>query len=650
MPSAHPSPPRGTTCFPWVDVATERRASRIRGHPGRGAGNMPSIVRLRVPVRLCTRTAILAVLSCWTGTGMALDLNSMSIEELAQIEVTSVTKSAQPLSEAPSAIYVITREEILRSGAPNLPEMLRLAPNLQVAQTSASQYAITARGFSGSPAAQNFANKLLVLIDGRSVYTPLYSGVYWDMQDILSEDVDRIEVISGPGATLWGANAVNGVINIITRPSDATQGAVLSANGGSNERSVGFRYGGKASEALSYRVYVRGYEDDQTRTAAGVPAQDGWSRVQGGFRVDWEASAQDSLTVQGDLYDGDRSQFGAPDEDIEGRNLLTRWNRGFADDSALQVQLYYDRTERKSGGGGGGFSFETYDLDVQHSFALGTRHDLVVGSGVRVSRYDIVGNFALDFEPAKRTLRLANAFVQDSIRISDAVRLVLGLKIEDYPYAASALLPNVRLSVRLGESTMVWAAASRAVRSPTPFDRDVRERIGTTLFLIGGPDFTTEKLTAFELGGRAQPSERLSLSASAFYNRYDDLRSAEFNLLTLLPLEWGNMIRGRTYGVEAWGSYGVTPWWKLSAGVNVLKERFRFKPDATALLLPGLPGVEQQGNDPEFQASIKSAMNLGSRATIDLALRHVGRRPLPRVSSYVELDAHVAVDLAPGCS
>jgi iron complex outermembrane receptor protein len=574
----------------------------------------------------------------------AVDLSNMSIEELAQIEVTSVSKSAQPLSNAPSAIYVITHDDILRSGALTLPEMLRLAPNLQVAQTSANAYVITARGMSGSPSAQNLPNKLLVLIDGRSVYTPLYSGVYWDMQDVLPDDIERIEVISGPGATLWGANAVNGVINVITRKSGVTQGVSLSAAAGADERSAGLRYGGTAGETLSYRLYVQGYEDDQTKTAAGAPAQDDWWRVQGGFRVDWAASSQDAVMLQGNAYDGSRAQPGAPHADIRGRNILLRWNRTAASGSALQVQAYYDRTERDTDGSG--FSIDAFDLDVQHSFALGSRNDVVWGGGIRVSRHDLRGVPQFFFVPQRRTLKLANAFVQDTLRIGESVRLTLGLKLEDDPYSGAALLPNARATWQPGANMTLWAAASRAIRSPTPFDRDVVEKVGTIEFIVGGPAFRTEKLTAFELGGRAQPSSNLSLSVSGFYNRYDDLRSIEFNRVTLFPLEWGNQIRGHTWGFEAWGDYGVTPWWKLSAAFSLLKEKFTFSPNATSLLLPGLPGVEQQGNDPEYQASLKSSMNVGSKASLDGALRFVGARPEPRVSSYVELDARAAYNLS----
>ena len=592
---------------------------------------------------------MLAISAQAAQAGAALDLDSMSIEELAEVEVTSVSKRPQQLSEAPAAIYVISHDEIIRSGALILPEMLRLAPNLQVAQTSANQYIITARGFSGNISAQNFSNKLLVLIDGRTVYTPLYSGVYWDMQDVLPEDIDRIEVISGPGATLWGANAVNGVINIITRSSDATQGAAFDAEAGTAERSAGLRYGGHAGETLSYRFYLRGYQADQTRTSNRLPAHDDWSRVQGGFRLDWDGSARDKVTLQGDAYGGTRSQPGSADEDMRGRNLLLRWNRDMAADSSLQAQAYYDRAEREAAGPGrgGGFYIDTYDLDVQHSFSLGARQQIVWGGGFRLSHFDILGVPTFFFAPARQSLRLFNGFVQDSIRIGSTVDLVVGMKIEDGPYSNPSLLPNARVSWRARDGMMLWASVSRAIRSATPFDREVVEKIGAITFLVGGAHFRSEKVTAFEAGVRAQPASGLSLSLSAFYNQYDDLRSIEFNRATLLPLEWGNMIDGHSYGFEAWGDYSIAPWWKLSAAVNYLKQRYAFKPAATSLLIPGLPGVEQQGSDPKYQASLKSSMNLGSRATLDGTLRFIGKRPNPNVPSYVEFDARAAYDLTP---
>ncbi|MEO6339836.1 MAG: TonB-dependent receptor [Caulobacteraceae bacterium] len=570
----------------------------------------------------------------WAQT--AEDLRHMSIDQLAELDVSSVTKTSEALSDAPAAIFVITHEDIARSGATSIPEILRLAPNLQVAQTGASKYTITARGFSGATAAQNFPNKLLVLIDGRSVYTPLYSGVYWDMQDVLPQDIARIEVISGPGATLWGANAVNGVINIITRTSGETQGGLAVVSGGNYQGGVSLRYGGRIAENLTYRVYAKaaGYRD--TLTLAGTRAHDNWTKPQGGFRVDWTPTPADTLTLQGDAYKGADAQAGAPDESIEGRNVLARWTHAGANGSALQVQAYYDRTARETEQGGGRFWLDTYDLDLQHHFTLGPRNELVWGGGVRFSRYMIAGPPSLRFAPPGRTLKLANIFVQDSISVTPTVKAVVGLKLEDDPYSGATLLPSVRLSWKPSDGAMLWAAASRAIRSPTPFDRDVVETLGTTVFLTGGANFAPEKLTAYEAGLRVQPSPRASFSLSAFYNVYDGLRTIEPTPVTFLPLQWGNKMKGYTFGVEAWGSYQVAPWWKLSAGFNFLSEHLKFSPGASGIL-----GVAQAGSDPKHQASLRSSMNLGHDFTLDGYLRYVGARPDPLVPHYVELNGRL---------
>lgn len=560
----------------------------------------------------------------------AQDLSQLSIEELGQIQVTSVSKRAEPVQAAPSAIYVITRDDILRSGARTVPEMLRLAPNLQVQQDSASRYVITARGFSGNEEAQNFSNKLLVLIDGRSVYTPLFSGVYWDMQDVLPADIDRIEVISGPGATLWGANAVNGVINITTRKTSQTQGGLLAVGGGSRERSVSLRYGGRLGADLTYRVYVRGLKIDSVETLAGASAGDGWSRKQGGFRLDWTPASGDVLTVQGDVYDGQS------DNDLSGRNLLARWTRTGRGGGEFQVQAYYDRAQR-----GGVFQVDTYDLDVRQNVQVGARQALVWGGGVRHSRYEIGSSPTLFYEPAGGNLNLYNIFVQDSLTLTSSVKLTLGLKLEDDPYLDAEVLPNARLSWTPGERTLIWAAASKAVRSATPFDRDVVEILGGTRFLTGGGTFQSEKLTAYEVGARVQPSAKASFSISTYYNRYDDLRTIEFDPVTFLPLHWGNGMRGHTYGLEAWGEYRVTPWWRLSAGYGWLEKRLEFKPGASGVL-----GVKAAGDDPEHQASVKSSMDLGRTVTLDAALRYADALPDPRLPSYVELGARLAWNIS----
>jgi iron complex outermembrane receptor protein len=559
-----------------------------------------------------------------------VDLASLSIEELGQIQVTSVSKRAEAVREAPSAIYVITHDDIVRSGARTVPEMLRLAPNLQVHQFSASRYLITARGFSGNEEAQNFSNKLLVLIDGRSVYTPTFSGVYWDMQDVLPEDVDRIEVISGPGATLWGANAVNGVINITTRKSSETQGGLLEVGGGSRERSASLRYGGRLGEAVTYRVYARAQKIESTETLAGASQGDGWSRAQGGFRLDWTPGSGDVVTLQGDIYDGQSN------DDLAGRNLLARWTRTGQGGQELQVQAYYDRAERH-----GVLTVDTYDIDLRHSFDLGARQTWVWGGGLRHSRYDLGRSPTLFFVPSKGDLNLSNLFVQDSVTLTASTKLTVGLKIEDDPYLDAEALPSVRLSWTPSDKAMVWAAASKAVRSATPFDRDVVEILGGIQFLTGGGTFQSEKLTAYEVGTRIQPSDKASFSVSTYYNVYDDLRTIEFDPVTFLPLHWGNGMQGHTYGLEAWGEYRVTPWWRLAGGYNRLEKRLKFKPGSSGLL-----GVKQAGDDPEQQASLKSSMDLGRAVTLDAAVRYVGALPDPRLPSYVELGARIAWDIS----
>jgi iron complex outermembrane recepter protein len=567
-------------------------------------------------------------------------LKSLSVEELMNIEVTSVSKTAAPLSTAPAAIYVITHEDVVRSGATSIPEVLRLAPNLQVVQISASNYTITARGFSGNSGDQNFSDKLLVLIDGRSVYSPLYSGVYWDAQDVALEDIERIEVISGPGATLWGANAVNGVINIITRRSSESQGGDVAVGAGNLEKNATARIGGSLGDDATFRVYAKGFERASLDSPSGVSADDGWSKTQAGFRADWTPAAN-TVTVQGDAYRANENQTGTTDLSISGANLLARWQHQFAADSALQIQTYYDQTQRFNGAGSGGFVLNTYDLELQHSFALGSANSIVWGAGERVSRYGITNTPTLLFLPDQRTLSLANAFVQDSIALDPKLKLTLGAKLEDDPYSGVTPLPNARLSWSVSDTTFLWSAVSRAIRSPTPFDRDVVEYLGTTLFLTGGGEFKPEKLTAYEIGYRAQPSSRLSISVSTYYNSYDDLRTIEFDPLTLLPLHWGNLMDGHTYGAEAWANLQVSSWCVVTLAFNQLYESLHFKPGSSDLL-----GIAQAGDDPSHQAHLRTSMNLSSNLTLDADLRYVGTLPNPEVHAYEELNARLGWHLS----
>ena len=560
------------------------------------------------------------------------DLTNMSIEELAQIEVISVSKSALPLSDAPAAIYAITHDEILRSGATSLPEMLRLAPNLQVAQITASRYAVSARGFNSG-----VADKLLALVDGRSIYTPFSSGVNWHLQDVAPDDIERIEVVSGPGGTLWGANAVNGVINIITRKSGDTQGAAMEAAGGNSEFRGRLRYGGRISDDLTYRVYVGGFDHrDMNLTGAGEKAHDAWHKVQGGFRMDW-APAADLVTVQGDAFGGTEQQLGGPDQAMSGRNLLARWTHPLGAKSNLQVQAYYDHVQFLVPDYFSNY-LDTYDIQAQHDFSLGS-HAFVWGGGYRVMHDDFPTTLSsvqgVSFVPRSRTLTLWNLFLQDSLPLTARLTLIAGVKLEHEPYTGLAIMPNARLSWAVTDSSLLWFAASRAVRIPSRLDRDASQYFGSFLVLTGG-DMQAIKVTAYELGYRAQPLPGLSFSLSTFYNVYPNLRSAEYTHGTY-PITFENGMEGETYGVEFWVNYSATPWWRLSAGANRLYKDLRFKPYSDQL-----GGLQIAGDDPKYQLSLRSAMDLGRGFALDMDFRRVGALPAPPSPAYTELNARLA--------
>jgi iron complex outermembrane receptor protein len=566
------------------------------------------------------------------------DINQMSIEQLANVSITSVSKVTEPLSDAAAAVYVISHDDVIRSGATSIPEMLRLAPNLEVMQTSPSNYEITARGFNGNSTAQNFPDKLLVLIDGRSVYTPLYSGVYWDTQDILPENIERIEVISGPGGTLWGANAVNGVINIVTRKAVDTQGGVLDLGAGDQQSSAALQYGGQLGDDVAYRVYAKDFYQRAFDSVAGVSAHDGWAKPQGGFRLDW-TPGPDALTLQGDIYGGAAAQLGAPNQIIGGGNLTAHWQHTLDDQSTIQVLGYYDQT-RRSVVDGGAFLLNTYDLEVQHNFSLGSWNNIVWGAGDRIEQYDITNRVNADssllFVPSARTLNLADIFAEDRIPLGNKVQLTVGLKLENDPYSGISPMPSGRLSWKVDDHDLVWAAISRSVRSPTPFDTDVVEKLGAVTFLTGDLNFLPEQVTAYEAGYRGQISQRLTVSLSAFENIYSDLKSIELTPVTAFPLRWGNGMEGSVHGVEVWGSYQAADWWRLTAGFSIQHEDLKFTPSASQLL-----GLSQAGNDPHHQASLRSSMNLLDDLIFDADFRDVGQLPDPKVPEYVELNARL---------
>ena len=544
----------------------------------------------------------------------------MSLEELANLQVTSVSRRAERLADAPAALYVITGEDIRRAGVSSLPEALRLAPNLEVARVNSSQYAISARGFNNA-----IGNKLLVLIDGRVVYTPLFSGVFWDAQDTLLEDVERIEVISGPGATLWGANAVNGVINVITRHSSETRGTLAEAGAGNKERGIAARHGFDLSGG-AMRIYAKAFDRDNTVRTDGSPVRDEWRNAQGGFRGDWAG-----FTLQGDLYKGSSRQPVGDDTTIAGGNLLGRITH-----DRLQAQLYYDNTQRDIPGS---FSerLNTFDAEIQHSFDL-TPDQVVTWGGGHRRAYDHVTNSNLfAFLPDKTTLRWTNVFAQDEIALRPEWRLTLGSKLESNVYTGTEFLPSARLAWKRDPHQLLWTAASRAVRAPSRLDRDLFSPAQPPFLLAGGPDFRSEVAKVYELGYRAQPSARLSYSVTGFYNQYENLRSVERSGSVFVL---GNKMEGRGKGFEAWGTFQATRNWRLSAGALFLDQDLHLKPDST-----DTTGVAAAGNDPKHQFSLRSSLDIAGNQHFDVMARYVGELPNPKVPAYTAVDARYAWQL-----
>jgi iron complex outermembrane recepter protein len=398
-----------------------------------------------------------------------VSLKNLSVEQLMNVEVTSVSRRPEKLSETASAVQVITAEDIRRSGATSIPEALRLVSNLHVAQVDSSQWAISARGFNNTT-----ANKMLVLIDGRTVYTPLYAGVFWDVQNLLLEDIDRIEVISGSGATLWGANAVNGVISITTKHARDSQGLLIETGGGTQPRGfMNVRYGGQLSSDGYYRVYGKIFDRGRTLFSNGRDANNNWHLGQGGFRIDWRKSPANGFTLQGDFYDGQIDHLATQSTDVKGGNILARWSRRISSRSDLSLQFYYDRTHR-SMAPVFAEDLSTYDVDFQHRLHFGERNEFIWGLGYRQIDQDILNSPSLAFLPADVMRRRYNGFVQDEmVLVKDRLNLTVGTKVEHNSYTGVEFQPSGRIMWKIDRRQMAWGAVSRAVRTPSRIDRDL---------------------------------------------------------------------------------------------------------------------------------------------------------------------------------
>jgi len=586
-------------------------------------------------------------------------VTEIDLEDLLKVHVSGATRKEQPVADVPAAVYVLREDDLRRSGATTLGDALRAVPGVHVARTRSGAWAITSRGFNDT-----LANKMLVLIDGRSVYSPIHSGVFWDVQDPLLEDVERIEVIRGPGGSLWGANAINGIINIVTKNAGETQDGMVSGGVGTEERSfVSARYGFSAGEDVKLRVYAKYFDRDDLTNGldSGRQAHDDWFMAHAGFRSDWQAAARDRVTFQGDYYDGDVEEWvtrplipltpGAPTSetfeganDLHGGNLLARWDRALDPSSNLSLQVYYDYTYRRHP------LFEdvihTGDLDFQHRVSPFENHDLIWGLGYRVyqSRFD--GSFVFGVDPNERTDDVMSAFVQDEISIvGDELRLTLGTKLENNDYSGLEVQPSVRLVWMPHERHTLWGSVSRAVRTPSIVDVDVRltpqvlpgaPPIAVSIF--GNDDFRSEKLFAYEAGYRVRPASRLHFDFAFFSNDYDHLRSGSLGTPFLeespppvhlvVPVDLGNDLTAETRGAEVAANFQATPRWLLQANYAYLHLEAS---EATAV-----------GRDPNTQTWLRSALDLSAAFSLDVMVRHVSRLPAFDLGHYWEADVRFA--------
>jgi iron complex outermembrane receptor protein len=603
------------------------------------------------------------------------DVTELDMADLLKVQVTSVSKKAQALSDAPAAVFVISNEDIKRSGVTAVPEALRLAPGIDVARINSSKWAITARGFNGSA-----ANKLLVLIDGRSVYTPGFSGVYWDAQDVLLEDVDRIEVIRGPGATLWGSNAVNGVINIITKRAEDTQGGLLTAGGGTRETGFGaMRYGKQLGEDSYGRVYMKGFQRDNFQSPNGNDnAGDSWNKQQGGFRVDSRLSNQDDLTVQGDLYRTNFNQaliipslsppfqLGVNDKASNaGWNLTSRLKHRLSTTAEYTLQVYYDHTQRNEA-----FiqqSLDTFDVDFQNSFKLSERQNTIWGLDYRVNMDKFSNNTLITLNPYSRNTQLFSAFVQDEMTlIEEALWFTVGSKFEHNDYTGFEGQPTARLMWAPSPRQRIWTSVSRAVRTPARADQNINllkaivptaiPDFGNAIIPVaqtvnGNQNIKSEVQLSYELGYRFTFSQKASLDITAFYNDYNNLRSTALGnpsisgvppaIIINQPVYFNNLGKGSTYGFEAATVWQMTTWWSWNTNYSYLEtyiNNYQANPMAIS---------------PKHQASLRAEINPIDTVNLDFWLRYKGAAtaltPLNErasttrtIKGYVTLDVRLA--------
>jgi iron complex outermembrane receptor protein len=566
-------------------------------------------------------------------------IKQLSIEELLELDVTLPLRRDARVMDAPAAITVLTAEDLRRQGAVSLPEALRHVSGLFVGRFSNSAWVIASRGFANTS-----ANKMLVMIDGRSVYSPLFSGVFWEQQDAMLLDLDRVEVIRGPGASLWGANAVNGVINVVSKRAADTQGTLVNVGGGSEEQFMtGVRYGGRAG-AGHYRVYGKFFQRDAARLANDQDANDGQRFGQAGFRTDWDR-ASDAFTLQGDVFRTTNEPFASGEQIAsDGINLLARWTRRPSSRSEWQAQSYIDRTHR--------FvpnqideKRTTWDLDVQQRWIAHERHTLSAGGSYRYSTDETVASPLLAFDPASRATHLFSAFVQDEFALSATVMAIAGTKVERNDYTGVEWQPSVRLRWMPTSVQNLWGAVSRAVRMPTRFDTDIRVFQGPSLVAVGNPDFRSESVVAFEAGYRVAPSPRVAFDLTAFHNRYDDLRTQDF---TGTRVVLGNGLNNRSVGANVTMTVQPRSWVRLTGSYTRLAHDLSLDEGSTDVFRGQFETI-----DANHMARVTGRFDLPGRVELDVMTTFIGALPqirpdIPGTPSYNEAGFRLGWRLSPG--
>jgi iron complex outermembrane receptor protein len=596
--------------------------------------------------------------------GSSVNLKQMSLEELGNVQVTTVSKEPEGVWQTPVAIYILTQDDIRRSGATTLPDLLRTVPGVEVAEQQSNQWAVGIRGFGSG-----FSKGVLLLIDGRSVYTPLFEGVYWDVQDVMLRDIERIEVIRGPGGTIWGSNAVNGVINIITKKAEDTRGVLASGASGSVDRFTGdLRVGFPIGSTLAMRVFAKGFVREPEANSDHDP-YDRWNLAHGGFRADWSATAEDTVRAQGDLYLGHSGQqvgLGVYQpleqisvdgmQSVSGGDVLLRWEHRYASQSDFSLQTYFDRTNRQ--GPQFGETRDMVDLDFIDHIASLPRQNLIWGAGMRLSPSNFIQSQAtVDFEPHQKTDYIYSGFAQDTFALApERLSLTLGTKLEDNNYSGFVVQPNARLLWRAATHASLWSSVSRAVRTPGRLDQDVEltgvvsSVPGLPTFLDrieGDPSFKPEITIAYEAGWRQLLTPTLYVDVAAFHDQYDNLESygaISFSEITspisalVLNVPFANGIKGVGNGVEIAPNWKPTPWWELKGNLSLLHLALRpkagFEDTATV--------ASYEGSSPHSEATAQSLLDLPHRVEFDVDYRFVSRLPAQAVRSYQTADVHGA--------